>query len=160
MNKPCVICDIDGTIAIRVNRGPYEWSKVDQDASNAPVVNVIRALHAYGYSIVFTSGRKAQCRDLTAEWLAVHFGSPDFQLLMRDDDDNRPDHVIKQEMLDIVKRFYTVICAFDDRQSVVDMWRANGIVCMQVNPGPLGLEPATTNHQQTPPTVPPAPLRD
>jgi hypothetical protein len=28
-----------------------------------------------------------------------------------------------------------ILCVFDDRQKVVDMWRDNGIDCFQVAPG-------------------------
>jgi len=28
-----------------------------------------------------------------------------------------------------------VVCVFDDRQKVVDMWRDMGLTCMQVAPG-------------------------
>jgi len=28
-----------------------------------------------------------------------------------------------------------ILCVFDDRQKVVDMWRKNGITCFQVNYG-------------------------
>jgi hypothetical protein len=28
-----------------------------------------------------------------------------------------------------------IVCVFDDRQKVVDMWRDMGLTCMQVAPG-------------------------
>ena len=28
-----------------------------------------------------------------------------------------------------------IVCIFDDRSKVVDMWRDNGLTCMQVAPG-------------------------
>lgn len=136
MKKPCIICDVDGTVAIRHGRGPYEWSKVDSDLPNAPVIEVVRAMHACGFKIIFTSGRKEQCRDDTIGWLNLHIGTSDFQLLMRGNGDNRPDVELKREMLDLIVNFYIVACVFDDRQAVVDMWRANGLTCLQVNPGP------------------------
>ena len=45
-----------------------------------------------------------------------------------------PDDVLKQNWLnDLDKK--DILCVFDDRQKVVDMWRNNGISCFQVAPG-------------------------
>ena len=49
-----------------------------------------------------------------------------------------PDDELKQHWLDdlfpgdIRDR---IVAVFDDRQKVVDMWRKNGLTCMQVAPG-------------------------
>ena len=34
-----------------------------------------------------------------------------------------------------VKDHYDVLCVFDDRNQVVDMWREIGLKCLQVQPG-------------------------
>ena len=33
------------------------------------------------------------------------------------------------------KKKKEIICTFDDRDKVVNMWRENGLTCMQVAPG-------------------------
>ena len=47
-----------------------------------------------------------------------------------------PDDKLKQMWLD---QLFTdksdIVCVFDDRQKVVDMWRSHGLTCMQVAPG-------------------------
>ena len=60
-------------------------------------------------------------------------------LLMRPDGDYRPDAELKSELFDKLVDKHglatenTII--FDDRQSVVDMWRARGLTCFQVAKG-------------------------
>jgi hypothetical protein len=47
-----------------------------------------------------------------------------------------PDDKLKQMWLDnLITDKSKVVCVFDDRQKVVDMWRDNGLTCMQVAPG-------------------------
>ena len=56
---------------------------------------------------------------------------------MRKEYDFRPDHAIKLEMLETLKVYYN--CnpkyVFDDRDSVVKMWRDQGLTCLQVAEG-------------------------
>jgi hypothetical protein len=48
----------------------------------------------------------------------------------------RKDSVVKQELFDEhIRDIYDVVAVYDDRQQVVDMWRAMGIDCFQVAPG-------------------------
>ena len=42
--------------------------------------------------------------------------------------------VVKRELLDRIGEFYDVQAAIDDRQQVVDMWRAAGLLCLQPSP--------------------------
>ena len=58
-------------------------------------------------------------------------------IYMRADDDYRPDHEVK---LDLLTQMREEDCrdpemAIDDRKCVVDMWRANGVRCLQVCEG-------------------------
>ena len=54
---------------------------------------------------------------------------------MRPDDDYRPDAELKSELFDKLDLVYSDTIIFDDRQSVVDMWRARGLTCFQVTKG-------------------------
>ena len=57
-------------------------------------------------------------------------------LFMRNEGDHRPDTVVKLEMLQALESHFSkdeVLCVLDDRQSVVDMWRENGLRVMQVD---------------------------
>lgn len=139
MKPKAIIFDIDGTLAIRDTgpngRGPFDWDRVGEDTVNEPVMLVARilgfAVPFGGLEILFFSGRNEVCREQTEMWLDQHFGY-DFKLYMRPAGDNRPDHEVKREMLLGAQGFYRIVAVFDDRNQVVDMWRANGITCMQV----------------------------
>ncbi len=120
----CVIVDIDGTVAKMVDRGPFEWSKVGQDA---PRTHVMKAIRSMGARVVFVSGRDSCCKDETAKWLRENFGRFD-QLLMRPVDDMRRDSIVKREIYENdIKGEYNVIAIFDDRPQVIrECWQELG----------------------------------
>jgi predicted kinase len=131
--KPrCITIDMDGTLAIHKGRSPFEWHRVGEDLPNKMVVDYAKRAPE---RIVIVSGRDGSCRAQTNNWLVKH-GVPFVELLMRTPDDNRPDHIIKNELLDdLLTRWYPIL-AIDDRQQVVDnVWRARGIECWQVAAG-------------------------
>jgi hypothetical protein len=136
VSQSIVLVDIDGTVAIRGERGPYEWDKVDEDKPNHAIVCLVRALHQAGYDIVFISGRSAICRQATFSWLAVHVLIPS-KLIMREDNDFRSDEIIKLELVqDTFPDLSKILLVIDDRTKVVNMWRQTlGLTCIQVNDG-------------------------
>ncbi|MBD2753557.1 phosphatase domain-containing protein [Spirosoma validum] len=155
----CILVDIDGTVAdkgdqihggrIHGGRSPFDWHRVGEDTPKWPIINLVKAMRASGYAIVFFSGRDAVCRFETTVWLNEHFGwqsestaaeptaGSDYELFMRSEKDNRKDSIIKQELFErhILGRYY-VEFVVDDRQQVVDMWRRTlGLTCVQVDYG-------------------------
>ena len=135
--KPsAVIVDIDGTLAIITDRSPYSHKGVLKDKPNAPVIAVARALAQAGHTLVIVSGRSELAREDTELWLTRHLGVPFEGPFMRPARDDRKDEAIKREIYDheIAPRF-DVLCVLDDRDQVVRMWRAFGLVCLQVAPG-------------------------
>lgn len=131
--RTAVIFDIDGTLALRVDRSPYNWAAVGSDRPNRPVIACLRALAAQGMKIFIFSGRDAVCETETRAWLIRH-GVPDgFSLLMRDRGSCEPDQIVKRRMLQIALSSYDVLCAFDDRKRVKRMWVENGIFVFDVN---------------------------
>lgn len=132
---PTYLVDIDGTLAEMVDRGPFEWDKVGSDSLRGQVAETIQALYGCGYRIIVMSGRDSACRPQTIEWLDK-YEIPFDALFMRAENDMRKDNIVKQELFDKhVRHNYDVIAVFDDRQQVVDMWRAMGVDCFQVAPG-------------------------
>jgi hypothetical protein len=76
----------------------------------------------------------SEYKDKTEKWLAKHSVPHDF-LYMRPLEDKRPDDVVKQEILDtLLPKKELIEFVVDDRQSVVDMWRKNGLTVLQCNP--------------------------
>lgn len=157
MKKTAIICDIDGTVANMGKdelgrRGPYDWDRVDEDDPNMPVVNMVQFLlwgrnyrfmtefdrrAPAAFTLIYTTGRKEQCRRKTANWLRSFgiFHNMDL-MFMRPDNDNRPDHEFKLDLYRTkIEPEYNVLFAIDDRESVVKMWRNLGLTVMQVAEG-------------------------
>jgi predicted kinase len=133
---PVVLVDIDGTVALMTNRGPFDWKRVGDDAPNPAVIAAVRAMHAAGNAIVFCSGRDAVCRPETEAWLELHVGVPYEGLFMRPEGDSRKDSIVKREIFDReIRDRWNVIGVFDDRQQVVRMWRELGLTVFQVAEG-------------------------
>lgn len=141
-----ILFDIDGTLAdIRHRRGHLEKDKPDWksfnaemggDTPNAPVVSLYNALWKTGaYELILVTGRNERSRALTEQWLTwndIAF----VEMIMRPDNDFRSDHIIKEEILSRLLAAGKVIeFVVDDRQQVVDMWRRNGITCLQCDVG-------------------------
>lgn len=130
------IVDVDGTLALKGDRSPYDYSRVLQDSPNWPVINVVSRLRDGG-EIVVVSGREdvGHCRRDTEEWLTYH-GVAYGRLLMRDEGDKRSDEIVKMEILRYqIAPEYDVLGVLDDRNRVVRMWRRVGLTCLQVADG-------------------------
>ncbi|QGH76462.1 polynucleotide kinase [Streptomyces phage Daubenski] len=127
--------DIDGTLAQMNGRNPFKWDEVGSDDPRRQVVLTAQALATAGYEIVVMSGRDSVCREDTIAWLEF-YDIPFVDLFMRAEGDMRKDNIVKQELFDNhIRDFYDVVAVFDDRNQVVDMWRAMGVDCFQVAPG-------------------------
>ena len=106
----------------------------DVDLPNEPIVNLSKTLYDAGYTILACSGREwtDQCRADTLQWIKRQ-GIPMTSLFMREEWDKRPDTEVKREMLynEILPNYY-IEWVFDDRNRVVQMWREEGLTCLQV----------------------------
>lgn len=122
--KPsAVIVDMDGTLAIRGNRGPFDWASVGEDLPNPPVIMLVKALINDGHNIVIVTGRPDVCRIPTKMWLDMYldYGLP---LHMRKTGDYRPDYIVKYEIFrEHIEEKHNVLFCIDDRNSTVDLWR-------------------------------------
>lgn len=131
--KPtAVIVDIDGTLAHNDgHRSFYDYSKVLDDKPVWAVIDATNGLNTIHHTVV-VSGRKAECREDTEEWLIMHGVQYD-EFYMREDGDDRADTIVKMEILrDKIAPEFEVIAAIDDRPSVCEMWRKVGIPTFQV----------------------------
>lgn len=129
-----IVCDIDGTVAKMNGRSPYDYSQVHTDLPRHTVIDAVLGLaERTGALIVFVSGRKMDCRDITVKWLEKNvLAATEFELFMRQFNDNRPDTVVKREIYDTFLKGKNVIAVFDDRPSVVDMWNDLGLTVFAV----------------------------
>lgn len=131
------ICDLDNTIAKHNGRNPFDDSQIHTDLEIKPVGEVLRSLNLSGYRIIYLSGRQDSCYLQSRKWLEdnnLWFESS--ELFMRREKDQRPDYIIKEELLiNKVVPKYNVIACFDDRYMVVKEWERLGIFCFNVNQG-------------------------
>ena len=129
----CVICDIDGTIAdMKDLRGPFEWDKVHLDKPKMNIITLIKFyIDSSNDNLIFFSGRDSVSYDLTKKWLNGFFYN--YELHMRETNDNRRDTIVKREMFENnIRNKYNVRFIIDDRRKVVNMWRDLGLTCLEV----------------------------
>ena len=147
-----VIFDLDGTLALIDDRraiatkdnGKIDWdiffdpANIQLDKPNWPVIQMAKTLKDAGNRIVVFSGRSKATKTTTRDWLNQH-GVPVDVLKMRPTDGGlkwMKDDLLKKKWLDdLFPNTDDILCVFDDRDKVVQMWRANGISCFQVAKG-------------------------
>lgn len=143
--KPCILFDLDGTLADPYHRRHYvrvkpkNWpaffrAQVD-DTVIEPIAHILRGcFYSYRglYSIVIFTARPDDYKKETLEWLQKH-NLPYDAIYMREAKDNRDDSITKKEMLDKLRQDgYIPVAVFDDRPKVVRMWQREGILCFPV----------------------------
>lgn len=133
----CVIFDIDGTLALTDpgERDMYRWDQAENDTLNYPLAQLLEVLSNSGYTIIILSGRSEEGKEILDKWLDSHRVKY-AHLYMREKDNFEKDFLFKERILKTkILPKYEVLAVFDDRDSVVDMWRRNGLLCLQVNRG-------------------------
>lgn len=142
------IFDIDGTLADISHRLHFiteeakDWDTfykacVD-DTPIFEVITVARALHEAGAIIVYSTGRSTLVYNETVEWLKKWRLPNPQRVYMRPDGDHQEDSVVKSTLLNMINADYAsekLGGIFEDRQQVVDMYRARGIRVFQVAKG-------------------------
>ena len=147
-----VIFDLDGTLALIDDRraistkdnGKMDWDtffdpkNIQLDKPNWPVILMAQTLKKAGHRIVIFSGRSKATKNATRDWLKG-LDVPFDVLKMRPTDGGlkwMKDDLLKKKWLDdLFPNTDDIICVFDDRDKVVQMWRDNGITCFQVADG-------------------------
>jgi len=106
------------------------------DKPNLPVIKSLQTFKKDGYKIIILSGRLETTKDATLNWLKNN--SVEFDLIkMRN---NTPtgkyisDVELKENWLKEIGK-ENVLCVYDDRTKLVEMWRRNGLTCYQVAEG-------------------------
>lgn len=141
--KTAVIFDMDGTLA-DVSSIRHHLTKFDEtkrtivkhfhrfhaESVSVPahdhVVNAAQVAHMMGHAVLVVTARKHMWRHHTAWWLAMH-NVPSDMLMMRGDDDYRPDYKVKKDMLETIRKAYNVIHAWDDNPKIIKLWEEESI---------------------------------
>lgn len=135
---PAVIFDIDGTLANKGTRSPFDETRVHEDTVFEEIAECLRAeTQFHGNHPVFVSGRTDGCRGATMKWIESRLTHSNcYDLYMRPAGDTRPDYIVKMEIFDkYIRDHYWVRRVYDDRNQVVEMWRSLGLTVLQVADG-------------------------
>jgi predicted kinase len=134
--EECIIVDIDGTLAhIADGRSPYDASRAMNDSLDDAVSVITAMFYNHDYKVIILTGRSAEHRDVTVEWLEANNVEYD-EIYTRAEGDTREDSIIKEELFRThVEPRFNVKFVLDDRNRVVNMWRRIGLKCLQVAEG-------------------------
>lgn len=137
-----IIADMDGTLSLNTTGRPFYGDGAAEgmltDIENGAVVASVRAMcDGINAELIILTGREdtPEIRKATYDWLDRRQLLPD-KLLMRPKGDYSPAQECKRA---IYKKYiegnYNVLAVFDDSQKCVDMWREEGLTCLQPNEG-------------------------
>lgn len=145
--QAAAIVDLDGTLCINDHRRHFMQQKPkDRDSFHGGLLGdtcrqqIRYFLEDYRQDgqIIIITGRPIRYQPWTEEWLRRERVSYD-ELYMRADGDCREDYVVKEEIYQrYVEPYYKVDLVFEDKDSVVKMWRSLGLECWQVADGSYG----------------------
>lgn len=153
--QDCIIFDIDGTLADPVNRRPFlRQTPKDYDSFHAnmdkdpPYRDVCLLAELLGdhplvnqgaIKLFICTGRMEKNREETEFWLSRHvlsYYKAAEKIMMRPNGDFRKDHIIKREMLQEIRNMgYEPRIVIDDRPSVVQMWKDEGVTVLAHDSG-------------------------
>jgi predicted kinase len=140
-----IVVDIDGTVADCTHRVHHvkgdkkDWKAFFADmADDTPREDVyhqaVTEANANQAIILFVSARPEDYRDVTEQWLREN-GMGGHRLLMRRKGDKRPDTEVKADIYNRYLKQYNIIKVYDDRPSVIEMWREYGLEVEDVGNG-------------------------
>ncbi len=128
--KPAVIFDLDNTLADVSHLLGYitgditNYDVFHELASEAkPIDWVVWELKKWlpEHAVVIVTARQRKYQESTMKWLADHEIPYDL-LWMRPTGDDSSDYIAKAGALDDIQRSYSVVHAYDDNPSTVQLW--------------------------------------
>lgn len=136
--KKCFIFDLEGTLTDnhkRVNLAQIgDWERyaelLDQDAMRDEVVIIYRSLQALGFHCAISTGLSAKYLGKAVLWLKNKAGITPDQLLMRPEGNLSPSPVLKLGHLNLLRKQYTVVAVFEDRDKNIEMYKREGVSCL------------------------------
>lgn len=137
-----VIADMDGTLSLNTSGRPFYGEGAAEgmltDSINNNVADAVRAVcDGANAELIVLTGREdtPEIRQATYDWLGKNWLLPD-KLLMRPKGDYSPAQECKRTIYkNYIEGNYNVLVVFDDSQKCVDMWREEGLTCLQPNDG-------------------------
>jgi predicted kinase len=133
--RDVILFDIDGTLALKGNRGTFDYSKVAEDDRNNDIANLHTTLEPE-IDVIVCTGREGTdiCKQETFYWLKFN-GLNYKRIHFRGAGDMRKDFIVKAEMWREIQKEFNIIAMFDDRKQVVNFARKLGYTVCQVADG-------------------------
>lgn len=157
--RSSIIVDIDGTLANCEHRVHHiqgfaddkeatfkaDWDAFYKDCMDdiaiVPVCDLVRSLVDDNWAIILMTGRSDHYRKETEKWLSVYDIQYDV-LLMRKHGDHTDDLQIKRAWYRMLQKGQISLggvkipmLVIEDRKQVVEMWREEGLICLQCAKG-------------------------
>ncbi len=138
--KDTIVVDLDGTLANVAHRRHLVTGKkrnyeafhalLSKDEVNEPVATLVECMRMGRYHIIIVSARPQSTEFETRKWLSNHDIIYNELRLLRPNGDSTPDQELKMAWL---KKYGAerILFVVDDRQKVVNAWRAAGVTCLQ-----------------------------
>jgi len=132
--RSCIVCDIDGTIALNTSgRSSYDMTRVSEDTPDKTIIDLLRNLKEH-YVIILCSGRSEDAREDTEKWLLDN-GVSYSEIHFRQFKNREPDYIVKEKMWTDIQKEYKIEFMLDDRDQVVKHARSLGFKVLQVAEG-------------------------
>lgn len=137
--KPCVLTNQEKKDGWKAEHQKRDWGgffgRISGDPVREDVKQQLKDFMKDGYEIVFMSGRPENYRTASEAWLAEHWGLPYATLIMRKENDKRPDTDVKKQLFERYLKQFPIHKVIDDRPSVIRMWREEGLDVVDVGKG-------------------------
>lgn len=132
----CIICDLDGTLAMHNGRTPFEWDRLQEDKIDTRLSLMLKIYSKLEeVEVIFLTGRPDNVRDATEKWLDDNFEG-DYKLIMRESKDFSHGQDCKKKLYEqYIEGKYNVLCVFEDSNKCVEMWRELGLLTLQPQNG-------------------------
>ena len=132
---PCIICDLDATLALHQGREPFEWDSLLTDKIDPRLRDLLNIHMTIGVQVFFLTGRTKYAQRDTLKWLKDPKQGLDgrWELITRSRGDFSSGEIYKRKMYEQhIQGKYNVLCVFEDSNKCVSMWRELGLLTCQV----------------------------
>lgn len=99
------------------------FANVGDDKPMQGMVDLLSALHASGYRIVFITSRNESCKEQTLHWIVQNVKMHPVELFMRAEYDRRPSQAVKKDVISHLLDRKRIAFAIDDDLSTIAMYK-------------------------------------
>lgn len=134
-NKPpCIVVDIDNTLAHNNSRNPFDWKRVGEDTVDRSLSEILFCMDNDSIDIIIATGRDGICLKDTKNWLRKYNIWYD-DIYIRPENNYEPDWIIKQRIAQEILTDRHILAWFDDRLQVSRHLRMLGLDIYNVRHG-------------------------